>query len=231
MTKHKAVVACSGGVDSVALCHYLKRLDKLESIFHLVYEDSIEFSEAALDCVQRLSKTLNVPLTVKRESEILETESSNNKEKYWRDLRYRAISSLYKNKTVCLAHHMDDQLTSYILSLLKDSARCFIPPINQYESTEILRPFTILGVDKAQIYQYVEKYQLEYVEDPMNSFGDRSTIDSILINLKLISQLMPIFKKKYKKYMSKVLMDYQYINNLFHVIYSESVLHPFDYYL
>lgn len=201
----KRVIACSGGIDSVVLAYYLNTVGLIDEIFHYVYEEPAEFSKLALNCVTELSSRLDLPLVVIKESDNTTTDKSNNKELDWRNKRYHALSQMYTEEDVIyLGHHMDDQLTSYILHLLKDSARCFIPPITKYNHLNIIRPYCLWMINKGEIERLRELFELDYVEDPMNTVGDRATVDLVLPDLKQIKQLLPIFNKKYQQYVDKM---------------------------
>ena len=204
MTKY--IVSCSGGVDSVVLAHYLRSINKLYSVFHFRFKEPEEFSKKANTVVEDLMVSLNVPLYVAYESsEVL----VNNKEATWRLQRYKALKELTEenNLQVAVGHHMDDQKTSYVLSFLKNSDRCFIPPLKVILENTVIRPFIILKWDKEKILDYAKKHNLRYVEDPYNVVGDRGTIDLILPDLKEIKQFEKVFEKKYENWWKKNLYN------------------------
>lgn len=205
----KYIVSCSGGVDSMALAHYLHKQGKLDSIFHFVYTNPPEFVLEAKTAVGILSDTLNVPLHLDYESK---TPNSNNLESNWRHQRYKSLEKISKklNTPAAVGHHMDDQLASYILSFLKNSSRCFIPPKNIIYNNTVYRPFIIEKFFKCDILEYAKENKIYYVDDPFNFYGDRSTVDLILPDLKNIKQTLPVFYKKYNKWYNKHYSNLEY---------------------
>lgn len=201
-------VACSGGIDSVSLVYVLGKHSILKSIYHFVYEEPACFVKEAYECVCELARMFEVPLYIKTEKDYIKQRgllSSNNKENNWREMRYEGMREIYgKNKeTICVAHHLDDQRTSYILSLLKKSSRCFIPIETQWKEITIFRPYLLNNVDKAALIEYQQKERFRYVEDPFNVVGDRSTIDLVLPDLMQIKQFDVHFKKQYELYLAR----------------------------
>lgn len=200
----KYIVSCSGGVDSVVLAHWLHSKNQLHTIYHFVYNEPKEFSENALNVVKQMSLEWNVHLKISTEK----SDNINNKEYSWRKQRFESVYQYSKETGLKLAlgHHLDDQMTSYVLSLIKESSRCFIPLENNLFGVDIIRPFLYDNSwDKDKIINYAVEHNLEYVEDPMNLIGDRSIIDLILPDLKQIQQFKPVFLKKYCKFLKKVL--------------------------
>lgn len=199
--KPKYICSCSGGVDSVVLCHYLKSKGQLDSIFHFVYSDPQDFSLSALRIVNSLHQTLNVPIFVGEE----DYDFDGNLEGNWRVQRYKKLAEVCKERRTMAAvgHHMDDQMTSYVLSKLKNSSRCFIPISAELYGAKVVRPFSMLRWNKEDIKKYSKENNLIYVEDPFNLVGDRSNVDLCLHRLKRIKQFKNIFSKTYEEWINK----------------------------
>lgn len=211
----KYLVACSGGVDSVVLAHYLASQNKLKGLVHYKYLDPTNenFLISAQNVVFKLKELLNTKLFL---GFGYENDVDKNKEKMWRNARYSYFSEVYKEEKckIAIAHHLDDQLASYTLSLVKNSDRCFIKPLTVVNDTPIIRPFLLDKKDwyKKDIYKYFNLHNLEFAEDPenMNPCGDRCNAEIANFYLKKIPQFLPLFKKKYKTFLEKQNLNFDY---------------------
>lgn len=199
----KYMVACSGGVDSMVLANYLHSLNKLDSLYHHVYLTPKEFSNDALKVVTNLSEDLKIPLYLTYEC----VSPNGNSEATWREQRYNGLSKYATERGIVAAtgHHIDDQFTSYVLSKLKDSSRCFTPIRNRIQNVEVCRPFIYMGWDKSLIRGYAATQKVRYVEDPYNELysNQRATIDHILPMIKTIEQTVALFKKAHTNWVNQ----------------------------
>ncbi len=59
-----AIVLCSGGLDSVVLTHYLKKIKKIENLMIVFLDYGQGALEEELFCVRKLSKELNADLRI-----------------------------------------------------------------------------------------------------------------------------------------------------------------------
>lgn len=197
------LVAFSGGVDSAVLAHHLHQKNRLDGIVHYVYSDpEVQFVNEAKQLAIQTAEQYGVPLHINcREI----TVRSNNCENKWREQRYLFFNEVYQStkQTIAVAHHMDDQLASYLLSLVKQSDRCFIPIDTKIKGTPIHRPFLKMQWWKETIRYYQKEHNVAYVEDPMNYRGDRYHAEKAIEQLRCITQFMPLFTKKYKQYLQK----------------------------
>ena len=78
------------------------------------------------------------------------------------------------------------------------------PVISSLPAVPVLRPYCLWMINKGEIEKLKDLFELDYVEDPMNTVGDRATVDLVLPDLKQIKQLLPIFNKKYQQYIGKM---------------------------
>lgn len=196
------IVAFSGGIDSAVLTHFLNLRKELTGIAHYVYDDpNSNFPKEALKVAEQTATKYKVPLYTNNTN----NQYSNNKEDNWRKQRYEFFKEIYlkTNSSFAFGHHLDDQLASYVLSFVKGSERCFIPPNTAVNDVPVIRPFTLQNVWKEDIRHYAETHNISYVEDPFNQYGDRYLAERASLNLREIHQFIPVFKKNYLKYLDK----------------------------
>lgn len=175
-TGQTCVVACSGGVDSVALLHFMVRHNNVR-VLHVNHNPGNKYDDDCEALVRKLANSYCVEIDV----HYIREQYTNNVEKQWREFRqklYRAYDC-----SVYLAHSLDDQVEEYIMSMLKGRIRFITPSRNN-----LRRPFLFLT--KKEIYAYAQENKLTWYEDPTNYDGSnqrsicRNTIvpQALLIN-------------------------------------------------
>lgn len=166
-------VAISGGVDSVALLHYLKTHSEAfgYSVCAAHCEHGIRGEESLADMafVKEFCGKLGVPLYVfqedcivraKREKKSLETAA--------REFRYQSLFSLIdEDKADCIAtaHHLGDEAETVLFRIARGAALSGAASMRE-ESGKLVRPF--LEWSKAQILEYAQAHGLSYCTDSTN---------------------------------------------------------------
>ncbi|HSB94200.1 MAG TPA: tRNA lysidine(34) synthetase TilS, partial [Flavitalea sp.] len=112
----KLIVACSGGIDSVALCDLLASSTTPFSIAHMNFQLRQEESERDAAFVEELAESYKVPLYRKRaDTQLYAEEHSMSIQAAARELRYAWFNELIatmgnKRTFVLTAHHADDAI-------------------------------------------------------------------------------------------------------------------------
>jgi tRNA(Ile)-lysidine synthase len=149
-------IAFSGGVDSLAAAHFLKRNHNV-TLLHFnhgcAYSDRIEN-----DCRKR-AKDLDLPILVGRMG-IATQEKGQSLEDFWRRCRYRWLRSFDERFITC--HHLDDAAETWVMSALHGN-----PKLIPVQDELVLRPFLI--TEKQKLESYATKHNLIPVEDEFNS--------------------------------------------------------------
>lgn len=167
----KYLLAVSGGADSMTLAHIFKDLHLNFEIAHINYKLRGEDSELDKSVVENFCKNFNINFN------LYEISSKDQKPKssiqVWaRELRYKYFQTLQKKKKIdfiVTAHHLNDQLETFIINLSKASGIKGLSgiPVNE---NKILRPF--LDFTKQEIYAYAEENNIEFREDLSNQKND-----------------------------------------------------------
>lgn len=174
----RVLVACSGGVDSVALLHYLSRHCKsLEIEIGAIHVDHcLRGEESATDgkVVQQLCERFAVPFygTTLPVPGLLK-EQGGNLQEVCRTGRY----SLF-DETMCtegysvlaVAHHAEDQLETILMQIAKGQRPQGMPVSRPFGAGRLVRPF--LTLMKRDLYEYAEQHSLPFREDPSNEKDD-----------------------------------------------------------
>ena len=164
-------VALSGGADSVALLHALSALAAEQStppihaihVNHHLHPDASEWSQLC----QRHADALGVPLVI-ADCEVL--SSGRGLEADARRERYNAFEQVLEpNEVLFTAHHIDDQVETVLLRLLRGAGPrglAGIPQQRRCGKGHLFRPF--LQVSSTTLRAAVEAAGLEHVRDPSN---------------------------------------------------------------
>lgn len=183
------LVALSGGADSVALLRILRDLDyKIEAAhcnFHLRGAES-DRDEAF---VRQLCDSLGIKLhLIHFDTETYALVHQVSIEMAARELRYGYFRSLCKDigaETVCVAHHRDDAVETFLMNLLRGSGIHGLTGIRP-KNGPIVRP--LLCVGRQDILDYLHSIGQDYVTDSTN-------LESIVLRNKLRLQVLPLLKQ------------------------------------
>lgn len=185
------LVALSGGADSVALLRVLLSLDyRVEAVhcnFHLRGDESNRDEQF----VKNLCTQLSIPIHLIHFDTIeYATLHQVSIEMAARELRYRYFNQLLKDlgaETVCVAHHRDDAVETFLMNLLRGAGIHGLTGIRP-RNENIVRP--LLAVSRQQILEYLDSIGQDYVTDSSNLQPD-------VLRNKIRLQLMPLLEQLY----------------------------------
>ena len=192
LTGKKLLVACSGGLDSVVLSHALKILDFDIALVHCNFSLRGKESDEDENFVVHLADKLSV--AVFAETYDTKTYASENKlstQMAARELRYRwfeEIRSDFKFDFVLTAHHLDDDLETFLINLSRGSGLRGLTGIPEMNDT-IIRP--LLSFTRKEILNYAKKNALHWREDSSNAKTD-------YLRNKLRLEVIPKYKEAHK---------------------------------
>lgn len=147
-------VACSGGVDSMAVVDFLKRKhDVTIAYFH----HGTEHGEEAMKFVANYCTDHNLPIMFGT-LPIEERTREESQEEYWRRKRYQFLEKL---GPVITCHHLDDCVETYIWSSLHGT-----PKVIPLVRNNVLRPF--LTTRKSEFIRWCEQHNVPWIEDDSN---------------------------------------------------------------
>jgi tRNA(Ile)-lysidine synthase len=169
----KLLIACSGGVDSVALTYLLYGLEYTIGLAHCNFSLRGKESDGDEDFVKDLAGKLDVPVF----SETFDTKAYAKEHKLStqvaaRELRYNWFEELladFKFDYILTGHHTDDDLETFLINLSRGTGLrglTGIPVVND----KIVRPLLCFG--REEIVKYAKKSSLYWREDSSNSEVD-----------------------------------------------------------
>ncbi len=171
----KVIVALSGGPDSVALLHIMKRLGFNCLAAHCNFHLRMEESDADELFVRNLCETLKIELyCIDFDTIKYADDHKISIEMAARDLRYNWFEKLAKEldaNTIVTGHHADDNVETMLLNLIRGTGirgLSGIPPRNGM----IFRP--LLTITRDEILKYLNDNNLNYRTDSTNALNDFS---------------------------------------------------------
>lgn len=171
----RILVACSGGMDSVALVYALARMAsrlkyvlQVATVHHGFSKDEkmVQYRRRAVEEVKALADRLGLPFYLcARDKSLSELES----EAELREFRIHALKEMALENDcafIAFAHHADDLLETRLIRLVRGTGTQGLVAMRLRGSQGSLRPF--LGEEKREIEKYARESGLTWVEDPSN---------------------------------------------------------------
>lgn len=176
--KHSFLLAVSGGADSMVLASLFRDFGQeiQDSKFrlqvaHINYKLRGNDSDLDQKTVQDFCEKNHIKFHLYEVSE--KDQKPENSIQLWaRELRYRffkAIQEKEKLEFLVTAHHLNDQLETFIINLSKAAGINGLSGIPSHDNN-ILRP--LLNFSKKEIYQFAELNHIEFREDLSNKKND-----------------------------------------------------------
>jgi len=165
------LLAVSGGADSMVLAYVFNVLGLNFQIAHVNYKLRGEDSNEDQKVVENFCFDNKIKFHLYEVSEV-NNKPKNSIQLWARELRYHFFKQIQEKenlKFLVTAHHLNDQLETFIINLSKASGIKGLSgiPANDHK---ILRP--LLHFSKDEIYDFAKKHKIEYREDLSNKKSD-----------------------------------------------------------
>jgi tRNA(Ile)-lysidine synthase len=148
------VLACSGGVDSMAALDFLGRKRTVSVAY---FHHGTEHGDEAESFLRGYCEENKIEMLVGRITR--DKEKSESPEEYWRKERYKFLHSI--DDVVITAHHLGDAVETWLFSSL-----CGNPKLIPYKNCNVVRPF--LPTRKEAFISWCDRKDIPYVTDPSN---------------------------------------------------------------
>jgi len=168
------MVGVSGGPDSLALLHILKRLSPIypfklvaAHLNHMLREEDADRDEAH---VASICKEWDIPFFSKKtDVKILAMELKVSEEEAGRRARYEFFSKLMKDikaNKLALAHHKDDRVETILHNFIRGTGPHGLRGIEYVRENFVLRP--LLDFSKEDIVLYCKEENIIFRDDISN---------------------------------------------------------------
>lgn len=199
--KDKLLLAVSGGVDSVVLCHLSKEAGYDFSLAHCNFQLRGADSDRDERFVQKLAKKYGVEFFVKKfDTQTIAREQKKSIEETARDLRYEWFYSFVNTKThgyILTAHHADDNIETVLMNFFRGTGikglRGILPKQNK-----IIRP--LLFARRKELEEYLNENKLDFVQDQTNK-------ESEFTRNYFRNQFIPLVKKHFPEAEENILSN------------------------
>jgi len=160
--EREVYVACSGGVDSMAVVDFLMKNHKVNLLF---FDHSTETSREARNFLQdRYHPSINYAgMNIEFGNITRLKNKSESWEEYWRTQRYEWFHSF--DVPIITCHHLDDCAETWIFTSLNGEGR-IIP----YANKNVIRPFRLNR--KSEFTNWCRNKNVPWVEDISNEDTD-----------------------------------------------------------
>ena len=165
------LLAVSGGVDSMVLAYLFQASGFNFQIAHINYHLRNEDSNLDQKLVSKFCERYKIPFHLYEVSEN-DKKPENSIQNWARELRYQFFRKIQKEKNlefIVTAHHLNDQLETFIINLSKASGIKGLSGIPANENN-IIRP--LLNFSKHEIYEFAKDNDIEFREDKSNQKTD-----------------------------------------------------------
>jgi len=151
-------VACSGGVDSMAVVDFLRNNHNVTVVF---FNHGTKTSKIAGKFVASYCTENDLPMIYGTpENGSVHKIKGRSPEDYWREQRYKFLHSI--DGPVITAHHLDDCVETWVWSSMHGTGK-IIP----YRNKNVIRPFRMTR--KRDFQMWCDLKNVPYVEDDSNT--------------------------------------------------------------
>jgi tRNA(Ile)-lysidine synthase len=168
-SQKKWLIAVSGGLDSMVLLHLMLELKLNIAVAHCNFGLRAEASDADASLVSTFCHKHQIPFHLKVfETEKFAQDNRLSTQMAARELRYSWFENLRQTEGfdfVCTAHHLDDQLETFIINLSRGTGLNGLTGIPALQKN-ICRP--LLHFSRLEIESFAEKHQILWREDASN---------------------------------------------------------------
>ncbi|BEV04706.1 tRNA lysidine(34) synthetase TilS [Chryseobacterium gambrini] len=165
------LLAVSGGADSMVLAHCFNDLGIHFQIAHINYKLRGEDSDLDQKTVADFCERNHIKFHLYKVSE--KDQKPEHSIQLWaRELRYEFFRNIQREENLeflVTAHHLNDQLETFIINLSKAAGINGLSGIPANDN-HILRP--LLNFTKEEIYKFAEENTIEFREDLSNKKND-----------------------------------------------------------
>ncbi len=204
------LVAVSGGVDSMVLCHLCKALRLKIALAHVNFHLRGDQSDQDQSFVEQFAKNNNLPIHVLHS----DTERKAKKEKKSiqitaRNIRYEWFDALMQEHNydyLFTAHHLNDSVESFFINLYRGTGLKGLRGIK--DRLTILRP--LAKVTKEEIMQFAGKEEVDYRTDYSN-------FDNKYLRNWFRNELIPVWTQKQADFLQKMEENMVHLNEAYEI--------------
>ena len=151
-------VACSGGIDSMAIVDFLSRNHEVTACY---FDHGTEHGYHAGQFLEDYYAGSNVKL-IKGKIDNTKVPKRTSQEEHWRNQRYDWFKSLDQWDPIITCHHLEDCVETWVWSSMNGT--CNTVP---YQNGNVIRPFRLNR--KRELELWCRFQNVKWIEDPSNN--------------------------------------------------------------
>lgn len=200
----KVLLAVSGGVDSVVMCHLFAQIDFTFGIAHCNFALRGEESDGDALFVESLAKQYNIPFYLKNcDTSAYAKEHKISIQMAARDLRFVWFEELCDEENYAVyatAHHTDDAIETYFINQLRGTGIAGLHGLLP-KNGKLIHP--LLFTNRDEIIGYSKQHNLSFREDSSNSSTKylRNALRHKV--MPVLEDLQPTYRAVFKKNMQR----------------------------
>jgi tRNA(Ile)-lysidine synthase len=206
------LLACSGGVDSMVLADILLRLGSRIGMAHCNFQLRGDESDQDENFVRRFAEEKSIPFYSTRfDTKGFKSNNDVSTQMAARALRYEWFEKIRKENgyhVIATAHHLDDQLETILLNLVKGTGIKGLSAM-QPKNGFIIRP--LLEISKQDILLYAGENKIKYREDASNASADYQRNALRLEVIPKLQKINPALHATIKDFISNI-RDYEILS-------------------
>lgn len=198
------LLAVSGGADSMVLATLFLECGLKFQVAHINYHLRNEDSNRDQKVVEDFCQKHQIPIHTYHVSE-KDNKPENSIQLWARDIRYQFFKEIQEKENLeflVTAHHLNDQLETFIINLSKASGINGLTGIPSHKNA-ILRP--LLEFSKKEIYDFAKNNQIEFREDLSNKKND-------YLRNKIRNQIVPMLMETNDHFLENFSKSLSYLN-------------------
>ncbi|WP_407402003.1 tRNA lysidine(34) synthetase TilS [Chryseobacterium sp.] len=198
------LLAVSGGADSMVLATLFLECGLDFQVAHINYHLRNEDSNLDQKVVEDFCQKHQIPIHVYHVSE-KDNKPENSIQLWAREIRYQFFNEVQEKENLdflVTAHHLNDQLETFIINLSKASGISGLTGIPSHKNS-ILRP--LLEFSKKDIYDFAKENQIEFREDLSNKKND-------YLRNKIRNQIVPMLMETNDHFLENFNQSLFYLN-------------------
>lgn len=153
---NKIYLACSGGVDSMAILDFLRKGKK--EVIVCYFDHGTKHSKDVWVNLKNYCDENGIK-TIYGGGSPRPKLKDESLEEYWRNIRYEFLHSLDSDVITC--HHLDDVVETYLFTSFHGNAKLI-----SYRNKNVIRPF--LGTRKSEFIKWCKDKNVPYWDDKSN---------------------------------------------------------------
>jgi tRNA(Ile)-lysidine synthetase-like protein len=207
------IVALSGGIDSMVLFDIIRQLNSNIVIAHVNHNKRPE-SKNEYSYIEKMAKKHRIPF----EGYSIDGTIKENFQHESRLKRYeffRAIASKHKSTKIAVAHHLDDQVETVLMRIVRGtsfSGYSGIKQIRMDRNIAIIRP--LMDCKKEEILSYAKEKNITYFEDASNQ-------EDLYTRNRFRNNIIPLLKEENPNLDQKIIQLGEYIDSADEVLERE----------